>query len=188
MFGSYLKLGFDHILDINGYDHILFVLTLCAIYVIKDWKKVLILVTAFTIGHSITLALSALDILVIPATIIEVLIPITIILTAVYNIFSKQDHSKVSITLYLLPLFFGLIHGMGFSYFFKALLSKDESILTPLLPFNLGVELGQIVVVLIGMFLSYLFVNVFNLKQKYWNYFISISAIVISSYLLFERL
>ena len=188
MFKSYLQLGFDHILDFNGYDHILFVLTLCAVYLLKDWKKVLILVTAFTIGHSITLALSALDILVIPDTIIEVLIPITIILTALYNIFSKQDHAKVSPMLYMLPLIFGLIHGMGFSYFFKALLSKDESILTPLLPFNLGVEFGQIVVVLVGMILSYLVVNVLKIRHRYWNYFISFSAIIITTYLLLERI
>ena len=192
MFSNYLELGFDHILDVNGYDHILFVLTLSAVYLIKDWKKILVLVTAFTIGHSITLALAALDIIAIPANIIEVLIPITIILTAMYNILlgskPSTDSSKVSPLLYSIPLIFGLIHGLGFSYFFKALLSKDESILTPLLPFNLGVELWQIIVVLVGLLLSYIFVNILKIKQTHWNYFISIAAIIISIVLIIDRI
>ena len=162
MIGAYTELGFDHILDPQGYDHILFVVALCAIYLIQDWKKVLILVTAFTIGHSLTLALSSLKIVNISASLVEKLIPITIILTCIYNIWkartnlpSKQStvrEEKVMAN-YVLALGFGLIHGLGFSNFFKAMLGRDESIVMPLLSFNIGVELGQIVIVLASLFL-----------------------------------
>lgn len=186
MFSTYFKLGFEHILDLQGYDHILFVLTLCGVYLLKDWKKVLILVTAFTVGHSITLALSAMDVVQIPAKLIEILIPATIIVTAVYNLRGQHRHESVR-SIYWLPLLFGLIHGMGFSYFFKALLMEGESILQPLLPFNLGVEAGQIVVVILGVGLASFVVQTLKVNEKYWNYFISFSAIIISSYLMLDR-
>lgn len=182
MFGTYLEIGYDHILDIQGYDHVLFILALCAVYELKEWKKVLILVTAFTIGHSITLALSALDILTIPAHIIETLIPITIILTGLINIVTAQQ--KEQKTYYLLPLFFGFIHGMGFSNFFKALLGKSEDIVLPLFAFNVGVELAQIIVVVIALLLSFIFISGLNMQKKIWVYILSGIAIVVSILLL----
>jgi hypothetical protein len=184
MFEMYLKLGFDHILDLQAYDHILFVLTLNAVYSVKEWKKVLILVTAFTIGHSLTLALSVLKIVTIPVDLIETLIPITIILTALYNLFYREKESSSSRILYGLALFFGLIHGLGFSNYLNALLGSEESILIPLLGFNIGVEFGQLIVVAIGLLLSYILLEVVGLKAKYWNNFISILAIIVSIYLL----
>ena len=176
MFKTYLQLGFDHILDINAYDHILFVVVLCAVYNIKEWKKILILVTAFTIGHSITLALSALKIVVFPANIIEFLIPLTILATAIFNV--TQDHisdKKVKLN-YFLALFFGWIHGLGFSNFFKALVGPDDSIIWPLFAFNVGVELGQMIIVLITMVLGYLIVSRMKAPQREWNLFISGAA------------
>ena len=134
-FSLYFGLGRDHILDyINGYDHILFVLALCAIYLVRDWKKILILVTAFTIGHSITLALATLNIISVNSDFIEFLIPLTIFITSFSNLFRKEgsiDNSKVQIN-YVFALFFGLIHGLGFSNLLRSLLGKESNIVSPL--------------------------------------------------------
>lgn len=174
-FKLYFELGAEHILDINGYDHILFVIALCAIYAAQDWKKVLILVTAFTIGHSITLALSALSIINFRSDIIEFLIPVTIFITAFANIVRKQNTLKPSFVNlnYFFGLFFGLIHGLGFSNYLKSLLGKDESIVSQLLAFNLGLELGQIIIVLVFMVISFIFTGLFNVARRDWNLVIS---------------
>ncbi|HMS67381.1 MAG: HupE/UreJ family protein [Saprospiraceae bacterium] len=190
MFNTYLELGINHILDIEGYDHILFIIALCAVFGIKDWKKILILATAFTIGHSITLALAALDLVKFPAKVIEILIPITIIITAITNILRSdrkegEDFPKWN---YYLPLFFGLIHGLGFSTFFRALMGKSSEVILPLFAFNVGVELGQIVIIAITMLLSFLLVNLAGLKRNYWNLAVSILAIVVSCYLIYEKI
>ena len=174
-FKLYFQLGTEHILDINGYDHILFVIALCAIYAAQDWKKVLILVTAFTIGHSITLALSALDIIHFQSDVIEFFIPVTIFITAFANIIRKQNTLKpgfVNLN-YFFGLFFGLIHGLGFSNYLKSLLGRNESIVSPLLAFNLGLELGQIIIVLVFVFISFLFIDLFNVARRDWNLVIS---------------
>ncbi|MGB3586189.1 MAG: HupE/UreJ family protein, partial [Tunicatimonas sp.] len=150
-FSLYFNLGLTHILDILGYDHILFVVALCALYMLRDWRKVLILITAFTIGHSITLALATLNIIQVNVALIEFLIPVTIFITAVSNILRSQKNvspSRVQLN-YAYALFFGLIHGMGFSNYLRSLLGKEEDITVPLLAFNLGLELGQIVIVAI---------------------------------------
>ena len=119
IFSTYLELGFDHISDINAYDHILFLVALCAIYRLKEWKKILVLVTAFTIGHSITLALAALDIINFPSKIVEFLIPVTILITSLYNVIAPTNrlenttfNKKISVN-YFFALFFGLIHGLS---------------------------------------------------------------------------
>ena len=132
----YLRLGFRHIIDFNGSDHILFILALVIRYVWTDWKKILVLVTSFTIGHSVTLALSTLNWLNFPASIIELLIPITILLTALSNYLVK-DFSFTSKYpfIYFAALFFGLIHGLGFSNYLKSLLGQEESIIGPLFSF-----------------------------------------------------
>ena len=186
MFSAYLDLGFDHILDLNGYDHILFVVVLCAIYRVSEWKKVLVLVTAFTIGHSITLALSALDLVHFKVKLIEFLIPLTILVTALYNVIGKKDdHHKISRN-YFMALFFGLIHGLGFSTYFKALLGREESVVGPLFAFNAGVELGQLIIVFFSMVAGYLFMNVLKVKQREWILFVSGAAAGISYILLIE--
>lgn len=184
MFSTYLQLGFDHILDLNAYDHILFVMTLTAIYAASQWKNVLILVTAFTIGHTVTLALSTLGIVTINSDLVEFLIPLTIILTAIYNIFKIRAENQKIVMHYLLAAFFGLIHGLGFSNYLKALLGGEDSIVTPLLAFNLGVEGGQIVIVMITVIASIVAIKLLGLKQKYWVWGISIISILVSIYLL----
>ena len=191
MFSDYLKLGTEHILDPNGYDHILFVATLCVFYSTDQWKKILILVTAFTLGHTLTLALSALDIVQISPALVETLIPMTIIITAASNIYavkSKKETSEHLMINYIIPLGFGLIHGLGFSNFFKAIIGESESILMPLFAFNLGVEIGQVVIVLMVMILGYFVVDKFKLKPHYWTISVSSIAIIISVFLLIGKL
>jgi hypothetical protein len=168
MFPIYFELGIDHILDKNAYDHVLFIIALCIIYVPKEWKNVLILVTAFTIGHSLTLALAAFDIIFIKASLVEFLIPLTILITAIVNIINtRPTHQKHSLQ-YLIALFFGFIHGLGFSNFFKALLGKEESVVGPLFAFNIGVEAGQILMVIIIIIITYMMVELLKLKRVYW--------------------
>lgn len=176
MFGTYFKLGFDHILDLNGYDHILFVIALCAVYAISQWKQILILVTAFTIGHCITLVLSGLKIITIQAELIEFLIPLTILVTAVFNIVKGAPSEKKVRWNYMLALFFGLIHGLGFSNYFKALVGKEENIVGMLFPFNLGVELGQLVIVAFTLLAGFIFMNLLKTQQRDWNLIVSGAA------------
>lgn len=173
-FQLYFQLGIQHILDIAGFDHILFVVALCALYMGRDWKKILILVTAFTIGHSITLALATLNLLKVNSNIIEFLIPVTIAITAVSNILKPKPSSGSGLQInYLFALFFGLIHGLGFSNYLRSLLGKEASIFTPLLSFNLGLEVGQLVIVFVFMLISGLLVGLVGVNRKDWTLVIS---------------
>ena len=188
-FGFYVKLGFEHISDFAGYDHMLFLVALCAIYKIQQWKNILILVTAFTIGHSVTLVLSSLDLFTIPSNIIEFLIPVTIFLTAINNIINSNlevKSTKMNKN-YSMALFFGFIHGMGFSNYFKALLMESSSIAIPLLGFNIGIELGQILVVFFIVSIAYLFISKLGVKHREWNIFISGAAAGISIIFMLEN-
>jgi len=175
-FRVYFEEGREHILNYQfGYDHILFVIALCALYLMREWKKVLILVTAFTIGHSVTLALAALSIIPINEKLVEFLIPITIFITAVSNFFKNEetlDNRKIQIN-YAYALLFGLIHGMGFSNYFRALLGKDRSIVSQLLAFNLGLEVGQIIIVVIFLTASFILVDLFGVSRRDWKLVIS---------------
>ena len=164
--GMYLHLGFRHIMDWEAWDHILFVLVLTIRYQWTDWKKLLVLITAFTIGHSVTLALSTLNWINIPSALIEFLIPITILFTAFSNYWVKTFDFKSKYPLiFFLALFFGLIHGLGFSTFLKSMLGKEESILAPLFTFNIGLELGQLLIVSIILIISFIFVSVLKVKR-----------------------
>lgn len=174
-FRLYFDLGQEHILDSDGYDHILFVVALCVLYAIRDWKQVLVLVTAFTVGHSITLALATLEIITIDAEIIEFLIPVTILLTAVSNILQKSESvggRRMQLN-YAYAVFFGLIHGMGFSNYLKSILGREESIFTQLLAFNLGLEVGQIFIVAVLLVLGFVFVDIFDVNRRDWKLVIS---------------
>lgn len=190
-FPLYFGLGKDHILDyVHGYDHILFVIALSAIYLIKDWKKVIVLVTAFTVGHSITLALATLQIISMNAGVIEFLIPLTIFVTAVSNLFRKEEiHTQSRIqTNYLLALFFGLIHGMGFSNYLRAILGKSSHIASPLLAFNLGLEFGQIIVVILFLAASFILVDLAGVSRRDWRMVLSSAIAGISLILLKDRI
>lgn len=186
LFQTYFQLGLEHIADLNGYDHILFIVALCAIYRLDQWREVLILVTAFTIGHSVTLALAAMDIVAFPAAVIEFLIPVTIIATAIGNVLPKQANTSKVRWNYLLALFFGFIHGLGFSNFFRSTLMGDESIVQPLLAFNIGVEVGQLFIVGIVLGIATFVMNVLKAKQRDWIIFVSGAAAGIAFILMME--
>lgn len=190
-FELYFTLGKDHILDYaNGYDHILFVIALCALYLTRDWKKILILITAFTVGHSITLALSTLEIVSVNAELIEFLIPLTIFITAVSNIFRQEENqSSLSLQLnYGYALFFGLIHGLGFSNYLKSILGRDESIITQLLAFNLGLEFGQIIIVAIFLLAAFIIVDLMGRSRRDWKIIISSAVAGIALMLMKDKI
>ena len=185
----YLELGFRHISDLAGFDHILFLVTLCAVYRLEQWKSVLILVTAFTVGHSVTLALSSFGTLVISSELIEFLIPTTILFTALNNVVGRvatQTPARMRGN-YVMALCFGFVHGMGFSNYFRALLMGDSTVALPLLGFNLGIEVGQLLVVALVLGVAYLFLNVLNVKQRDWNVFVSGAAFGLSVMLMVEN-
>jgi hypothetical protein len=185
-FQLYLQLGFEHILDVQAYDHILFVVALCAIYRVEQWRRVLILVTAFTIGHSLTLALAALDVIRVNMDVVEFLIPVTIVVTALFHVFRTEVAAQNVRWNYAFALFFGLIHGLGFSNYLRALMIGDEGIVQQLLAFNIGVELGQLIVVAVVLLISYLVMTVFKVKQREWVLFVSGAAFGIATMLLIQ--
>lgn len=174
-FSFYLSEGINHITDLSAMDHMLFIITLCAFYRPDEWKRILVLVTAFTVGHSVTLLFSALDLLRIDQDLVEFLIPVTILLTSFYNVFPKNESKRKLSWNYLLALAFGLIHGMGFSNFFRTMvLSTDQnSFLKSLLAFNIGIEIGQVMIVISFMLLLFLFTLVFKVKHREWNLYVS---------------
>ena len=155
----YVKIGLHHVLDIKGYDHILFLIALTVPYVFKDWKRILFLVSIFTIGHTLALLLSVFGVIMIKAALVEFLIPVTILIAAVYNLFTAGKPAKKDgiNAIGFITLFFGIIHGLGFSNYFKSILSGSASDkIAPLLEFALGIEIAQIIVVLFVLLLSFL--------------------------------
>lgn len=185
----YLRLGFDHITDPRGYDHILFVIALCAIYTLRQWRRVLILVTAFTLGHSITLALATLQLIHYSTALVELLIPVTILLTAVTNFFyvaptteRQTRERKNSPFRYALAGSFGLIHGMGFSNYLRSLLGKEASIVKPLVAFNLGLEIGQLLIVGLILLIGWVALDLLKARRHNWNLIVSgmVAGIAIS--------
>lgn len=187
MFKLYLELGLHHIADLQAYDHILFVAVLCIVYTFKEWKQVLILVTAFTVGHSITLALATLNLLRFSVTWIEFLIPVTIFITAAGNVVSGGQSNTSARVKYILALFFGLIHGLGFSNYLRSLLGSHKSIVMPLVGFNTGVELGQVIVVCCVLMLTALMLLAFKVKQRDWVLTLSGMGAGMSLVLLIQR-
>ena len=186
-FTFYLKLGWQHIINWQALDHLMFLVALSAIYLLADWRQVLILITAFTIGHSLTLALSTFDVIRVNTRWVEFLIPLTIIITALINLFQKDTNKKKLRVNYFLPLFFGLIHGLGFANNIRFMLAKQQHITLPLLGFNLGIEAGQIVVVLIIIWLCFIVVNKLRLPKRWWVLILSGAALCIGIFMCIER-
>jgi hypothetical protein len=178
-FAFYFDLGWKHIISTDALDHQLFIATLASIYLADNWKEVLVLVTAFTIGHSVTLALSTYNLIHASNKWVEFLIPVTILITATINFFRKNFDPASYRLQYFLALFFGLIHGLGFASTIRFMLSGNQTITLPLLGFNLGLEAGQLLVVGIIVGLSFFFVNLSGLKRKWWVW--SLSAIALAS-------
>ena len=188
-FNLYFRLGIDHILTWEALDHILFVTALCLRYLLKDWKKVIILVTAFTIGHSITLALAGLGYVHFSKTWIEFLIPLTILATAINNIFQKpadiQSPSKLPL-IYFLALFFGMIHGLAYARTFR--LEGADGLLAHLFAFNAGIEIAQLLVVTVVLIASFVFVQLLRVSRLWWIRIISLVILMASIKMAFERL
>ncbi|GAB1309160.1 HupE/UreJ family protein [Urechidicola sp. KH5] len=166
--------GWEHIVDINAYDHLLFVMTLCAAFKLSEWKQILVIITAFTIGHSGTLILSALEYIPTNATLIDTLIPFTIMITAISNItsYGKEGRFSGAKFKYAIALVFGLIHGLAFASNFKFMLFS-ESIIMPLFSFNLGIEVGQIFIVILFMIALWVYTNLIKGEHMKWNVFVS---------------
>jgi hypothetical protein len=187
-FRFYFGLGWEHIMNWKALDHLLFITALAIIYLLKDWKQVLILVTAFTIGHSLTLVLSVLDIIRFSSRWVEFLIPCTIIITAISNLFQKKFTPKSIRINYFLALFFGLIHGMGYANYIRFMLAKDQSLGWGLFGFNVGLEAGQIIVVAIVLLLAWAFVTLFRINRRDWVLFISAGIFSLALKMALERL
>ncbi|SKA07292.1 HupE/UreJ family protein [Sediminibacterium ginsengisoli] len=188
-FGLYFKIGYQHIADLRGIDHILFVMALCLRYQFSDWSKILILVTAFTIGHSITLALSVFNIVQYSVRWIEFLIPVTIVITAFSNVFVKKFAYRQKFPLiYFFALFFGLIHGLGFSNYLKSLLGKDNNVVMQLLAFNVGLEAGQLLIVLAVLILTFICINIFRCNRREYLLYLSGGIFAIALQMAIERI
>jgi hypothetical protein len=198
----YLRLGFHHIADLAGYDHILFVTALAIPYAARDWRRLLVLVTAFTVGHSVTLALATLRLVSVPSTLVEALIPATILVTAVMAWFetragtSRPDHphadvppatATVPASRYLLATLFGLIHGLGFSTYLRALLGEEESIALPLFAFNVGLELGQLLILAVVLTVGALVVRTGMDRRRWAQVLVGVTA-TLSLLLLLQRI
>lgn len=179
-FWIYFNTGLRHVLDINAYDHVLFLIALTIPYAFKDWKRILLLVTLFTAGHTMALILSVYEIVIIKVNLVEFLIPITILVTAFFHLFTAGKNSKKESISFIafVTLFFGIIHGLGFSNYFKTILPGSASDkLVPLLEFALGIEATQIIVVLIVLILSYIVQTFFRFSKRDWT--LVMSAFVI---------
>ncbi|GAB2791441.1 hypothetical protein HNQ93_003478 [Hymenobacter luteus] len=179
VFTTYLQLGFHHIFNLQAYDHLVFLLALCAPYVLQDWRRVVALVTSFTVGHSITLALATLNVVGYSPTLIETLIPVTIVLTCLLNLgragkagtrpVERREATPIILTLpNLLAAVFGLIHGLGFSSYLRELLGRQSRPVLELLSFNLGVELGQLLIVGFILLLGFVLLRIFNVARRDW--------------------
>lgn len=179
-FWIYFNIGLKHVLDINAYDHVLFLLALTVPYDFKDWKRILLLVSLFTLGHTVALLLSVFEIIIIKGDFIEFLIPITILITAIYHLITAgKSGKKDSITFIgFITVFFGIIHGLGFSTYFKTILSgKPSDKLIPLVEFSLGIESAQIIVVSVALILSFVVQTLFRFSKRDWT--LTMSAFIV---------
>lgn len=179
-FWIYFQIGLRHVLDIHAYDHVLFLIALAIPYSFADWKRLLVLVSLFTVGHTMALFLSVFGIVTIKVNVVEMLIPITILITAFFNLFSAGKSSKKESfnLVFFITLFFGIIHGLGFSNYFKTILGgSSQSKVLPLTEFALGIEAAQIAVVFVVLVLSYIVQTLFRFSKRDW-------ALVMSSFII----
>lgn len=187
-FSMYFGLGWDHIISREALDHLLFIVALCVIYRFEDWKRVLILVTAFTIGHFLTLILSVTDVIRANSEWVEFLIPITIVTTALYNLFKPNLQSATATFPYTLALVFGLVHGLGYANAIRFVLVEEQSLGWSLFAFNLGLEIGQIVVVLTALILGELVLRNTPLQRRYWVVIVSSIVILVAMNMVINRI
>jgi hypothetical protein len=179
-FWIYFNIGLNHVLDFNAYDHMIFLLALTLPYDAKAWKRLLILVSIFTLGHTISLFLSVFDVVKIKPTMVELLIPITILITAIYNLISQGKKGKNDSLSFVgfVTLFFGIIHGLGFSGYFNSILPGNATDkLWPLLEFALGIETAQITIVILALIIGYVVQTLFKFSKRDW--ILSVSSFII---------
>ena len=186
-FGFYFNIGWEHIITIEALDHIFFIMALAAIYMLRDWRQVVILVTAFTVGHTITLALSTLQIVEVSSGWVEFLIPCTIVFTALSNLFQKTFTPKSIQINYFLALFFGLIHGLAFANTLRMLIASDQSFAWSMFSFSVGLELGQVLIVFLILLLAQLFVGAFKIVRRDWVIFLSSAVMALALQMAVER-
>ena len=187
-FTFYFQLGWEHIISPDAHDHQLFIAALISLYLIKDWKQLLILVTAFTIGHSLTLALSVLDLVRFSSDWVEFLIPLTIVATAAINLI-RPGSDGISFKLkYGLAAGFGLVHGLGFANNIRFIIAEDESLATNLLAFNLGLEVGQLLVVAGLLLLGYLLIQRLHLQKRFWSILLNGAAFAVALWIALHRI
>lgn len=199
VFQTYLQLGFYHIFNLRAHDHIVFLLALCAPYVLRDWRRVVALVTSFTVGHSLTLALATLGFVQYNPKLIEILIPVTILLTGLLNTAEmgrtgerlptrRRPEPVLLAWPNLLAALFGLIHGLGFSSYLRELLGRQSRPVLELFAFNIGVELGQLLIVSIILVLGFLLLRVFGVARRDWLLLVTGAAVGIATILLLGQL
>ena len=186
-FWFYFKIGWEHIINKEALDHIFFIMALAAIYMLKDWRQVLVLVTAFTVGHSITLALSTLRLIEVNSNLVEFLIPCTIVLTAISNLFLKTFTPKSVRINYFLALFFGLVHGLAFANTLRMIIAEDQSFALSMFSFSVGLELGQILIVFCILLLAQLFVTGLKVNRREWVVFVSALVFGLAMQMAMER-
>ena len=182
-FISNLQDGIYHVLHINAYDHILFLIVLTIPYLFKDWKRILLLITVFTVGHCLSLSLVTYNIISVNIGVVSFLIPLTILIVALYNIFTaeKKTHQTKIGLLFFITLFFGLIHGLGFANDLNRLITASENKFLAIIEIALGIEIGQLIIAFIVLFLSFICQTIFRFSKRDW--IMVISAIVLGSVL-----
>lgn len=180
-FRFYIELGLDHVLDLGAYDHILFLAALAIPFMFRDWKKVILLATMFTVTHCVALGLSVYEIVEVDVALIEFLIPVTIFLTALFNIFmALKDRFESAFRWHLLATgFFGFVHGFGFSNYFKMMMADQTHKLMPLLGFATGIELSQVTIILLALLLGFVCLQLLKLPRKYYVLVASFIVLVI---------
>lgn len=174
-----VEYGINHVIDINGYDHVLFLIVLTVAYLFKDWKRVLILVSVFTLGHTLSLILAAYGVVSVNGQLVEFLIPISILVVALFNVFTAgkgAQKEKIGV-LFFSTLFFGLIHGLGFAREFQMMVGQSDNKIVTLLQFALGIEIAQVIIVFVVLFVGYIMQTIFRFSKRDW--IMVISAIVV---------
>ena len=191
---TYLRLGLHHIADLRGYDHILFVAALTVAYRPADWRRLLWLVTAFTLGHSVTLALATLNLVPVNRQAVEIGIALTIVVSSLMAIALAVRSEGATPAVrgqglrYALAAGFGLIHGLGFSTFLRSLLGGEESIVVPLLSFNMGLEVGQLLIVAGVLAAGVVAERVLRLSRRDWVLVASGGIAALGARMVLERL
>jgi len=186
-FAFYFGFGWEHIMSLDALDHLLFLIALAAVYTLTDWKAVLVLITAFTIGHTITLALSTLNLLTIPTDLVEFLIPCTIVFTALSNVFQKNSSIHSRRLAYFMALFFGFIHGLGFANTLRFILAGDQRLGWALFGFNIGLEAGQILLVFLLLLITHILMRFLKVAQRAWALFLSAAVFSLALQMALQR-